>query len=36
MRLVEVARTMVFDVPRNRRAFCEALVADNLDLGRSE
>jgi hypothetical protein len=33
MRQVEVARTMVFDVPRNGRAFFEALVADNLDLG---
>jgi hypothetical protein len=36
MRQVEVARTMVFDVPRNSRAFFEALVADNLDLGRPE
>jgi hypothetical protein len=36
MRQVEVARTMVFDVPRNGRAFFEALVADNLDLGRPE
>jgi hypothetical protein len=33
---VEVARTMVFDVPWNGRAFFEALVADNLDLGRPE
>ena len=36
MRQIEVARTMVFDVPRNGRAFFEALVADNLDLGRPE
>ncbi len=27
---------MVFDHPRNGRAFFEALVADNLDLGRPE
>jgi hypothetical protein len=26
----------VFDAPRNARAFFEALVADNLDLGRPE
>jgi hypothetical protein len=36
MRQIEVARTMVFDAPRNGRAFFEALVADNLDLGRPE
>ena len=36
MRQVEVARTIVFDVPRNGRLFFEALVADNLDLGRPE
>jgi hypothetical protein len=36
MRQIEVARTIVFDVPRNGRAFFEALVADNLDLGRPE
>jgi len=36
MRQIEVSRTMVFDVPRNGRAFFEALVADNLDLGRPE
>jgi hypothetical protein len=36
MRQIEVARTVVFDVPRNGRAFFEALVADNLDLGRPE
>jgi hypothetical protein len=36
MRQVEVSKTMVFDCPRNGRAFFEALVADNLDLGRPE
>ncbi len=36
MRQVEVSRTIVFDAPRNARAFFEALVADNLDLGRPE
>ena len=34
MRQIEVSRTLVFDQPRNGRAFFEALVADNLDLGR--
>ena len=34
MRQVEVSRTLVFDAPRQARAFFEALVADNLDLGR--
>ena len=33
---VETSRTMVFDAPRQARAFFEALVADNLDLGRPE
>jgi hypothetical protein len=36
MRQIEVSRTMVFDRPRNGRAFFEALVADNLDLGRPD
>jgi hypothetical protein len=36
MRQVEVSRTMVFDHPRNGRAFFEALVADNLDIGRPD
>jgi hypothetical protein len=36
MRQIEISRTMVFDYPRNGRAFFEALVADNLDLGRPE
>jgi hypothetical protein len=36
MRQIETSRTLVFDQPRNGRAFFEALVADNLDLGRPE
>jgi len=36
MRQIEVSRTLVFDAPRRARAFFEALVADNLDLGRPE
>ena len=36
MRQIEVSRTLVFDQPRHGRAFFEALVADNLDLGRPE
>ena len=36
MRQIEVSRTIVFDQPRNGRAFFEALAADNLDLGRPE
>jgi hypothetical protein len=36
MRQVETSRTIVFDAPRHARAFFEALVADNLDLGRPE
>jgi hypothetical protein len=36
LRQVEVSRTMVFDAPRQARAFFEALIADNLDLGRPE
>jgi hypothetical protein len=35
MRQVEVARTIVFDAPRHARGFFEALLVDNLDLGRS-
>jgi hypothetical protein len=34
MRQVEVSRTLVLDTPRHARAFFEALIADNLDLGR--
>jgi hypothetical protein len=36
MRQIETSRTIVLDAPRNARAFFEALVADNLDLGRPE
>ncbi|MFC9840588.1 hypothetical protein ACFVKB_43535 [Rhodococcus sp. NPDC127530] len=36
MRQVEVSRTMVFDAPRHARGFFEALVADNLYIGRPE
>src|SRR5262245_33101250 len=36
MRQVEVSRTLVFDAPRRARAFFEALVTDNLDLGRPD
>ncbi|MDQ3643296.1 MAG: hypothetical protein M3450_17980 [Actinomycetota bacterium] len=34
MRQVEISRTIVFDAPRRGRAFFEAVVADNLDIGR--
>jgi hypothetical protein len=36
MRQVEVSRTLVFDAPRRARGFFEALVVDNLDIGRPE
>lgn len=36
MRQVETSRTIVFDSPRAGRAFFEALVGDNLDLGRPD
>ena len=36
MRQVETSRTIVFDAPRRARAFVEALVRDNLDLGRPD
>jgi len=36
MRQVEFSRTVVFTAPRHARAFFEALVADNLDLGRPD
>jgi hypothetical protein len=36
LRQVETSRTIVFDTPRRARAFVEALVADNLDLGRPQ
>jgi hypothetical protein len=34
MRQIETSRTLVFDAPHRARAFFEALIADNLDLGR--
>src|SRR5499425_2457386 len=34
MRQVEVSRTIVLDAPRRARGFFEALIADNLDVGR--
>jgi hypothetical protein len=36
MRQIEVSRTLVFDAPRRARSFFEALVADNLDIGRPD
>ena len=36
MRQVEVSRTLVFDAPRLARGFFEAMVADNLDIGRPD
>ncbi len=36
MRQVEVSRTLVFDDPRCARAFFEALVTDNIGVGRPE
>jgi hypothetical protein len=36
VRQVEVSRTLVFDDPRRARGFFEALVADNIDIGRPE
>jgi hypothetical protein len=36
MRQIEVSRTMVFDQPRRARAFFEALIADNIDIGRPD
>jgi hypothetical protein len=36
MRQIETSRTLVFDAPRRARAFFEALVRDNLDLGRPD
>jgi hypothetical protein len=36
MRQVEVSRTLCFDDPRRARGFFEALVADNLGIGRPE
>ncbi len=36
MAQVEVSRTIVFTQPRHARAFFEALVTDNLDIGRPD
>jgi len=36
MRQIETSRTIVFDAPRRARGFFEALVADNLDIGRPD
>jgi hypothetical protein len=36
MRQIETSRTIVFDAPRHARSFFEALVADNLDVGRPD
>ena len=36
MRQVEASRTLVFDTPRHARGFFEALVVDNLDIGRPD
>jgi hypothetical protein len=36
MRQIETSRTIVFDAPRHARGFFEALVVDNLDIGRPE
>jgi hypothetical protein len=36
MRQVEVSRTIVFTAPRHARSFFEALIADNLDVGRPD
>jgi hypothetical protein len=36
VRQVEISRTLVFDDPRRARGFFEALVADNIGIGRPE
>jgi hypothetical protein len=36
MRQIETSRTLVFDAPRRARSFFEALVTDNLDIGRPD
>ena len=36
IRQVEISRTLVFDDPRRARSFFEALVADNIGIGRPE
>jgi hypothetical protein len=34
LRAVEISRTIVFDAPRHARGFLEALIVNDLDLGR--
>jgi hypothetical protein len=36
MRQIEASRTIVFDAPRHARGFVEALIGDNLDIGRPD
>ena len=36
MRQIETSRTLVFDAPRRARGFVEALITDNLELGRPD
>jgi len=36
MRQIETSHTIVFDAPRHARSFFEALIVDNLDIGRPE
>ncbi|GAB7005666.1 hypothetical protein JCM18899A_31390 [Nocardioides sp. AN3] len=36
MRQIETSRTIVFDAPRRARAFFEALIVDNLTIGRPD
>jgi hypothetical protein len=36
MRQVEVSRTLVFDAPRRARGFFEALLGDNIEMGRPD
>lgn len=36
MRQIETSRTIVFDAPRHARTFVEALIADNLTIGRPD
>lgn len=36
MRQIETSRTIVFDAPRHARGFVEALIGDNLDVGRPD
>ena len=36
MRQIETCRTMVFGAPRHARGFVDALIVDNLDVGRPD